>query len=188
MFDPPPLFCLGHAAELEELEKVAFWILEGRNPEGVIVRPILDELDSSVLQTLPVGRDVVGRQADHVPGGIAVGAAYLVVRAERERWRHPLAEHGESRVVEGHWEPQDIPLKRKQIVHVLSPDRCTAQSRDHRFAPFAFEYPLNDMHYAERTRLDPSLNGVDSAPCLSPGLGLVPRAPGGARLAPALPI
>src|SRR5262244_1791842 len=49
--------CLGHAVELEELEKVAFRIVEGRSPDGVIVRRILDELDSSVLKTLPVRRD-----------------------------------------------------------------------------------------------------------------------------------
>src|SRR5215467_13798733 len=43
--------------------------------------------------------------------------------------------------VEGYCEPQDIPIKRKQVVHVLAPGRCTTQSRDHRLDPFAFDYP-----------------------------------------------
>ena len=62
-----------------------------------------------------------------------------------------------------HREPQDIPIKRKQVVQFLAPDRCTTQSCDHRFDPLRLRLPLDDMHYAERTRLDPSFNGVDSA-------------------------
>src|SRR5262249_12871849 len=83
--------------ELDELDQVAFWIFQRRDPQGAVVLRLLDELDPGGLQSLPLRGDVVGHEADHVPGRIGVASVHLAVRAQRERRRPRLAEQDEGR-------------------------------------------------------------------------------------------
>src|SRR5262245_38826681 len=92
------------------------------------------------LKRFPSRRDVVGRQADHVPARSLLRPRTSLCVPSASAGATRLPEH-ESRGVDGHWEPHDILINRKQAVHVLAPERCTSQSRDHRFDPFAFHYP-----------------------------------------------
>src|SRR5215813_583017 len=115
------------AVELQQLQQVAVGILERRDPDIRVLRRVLDELHTGALQSLVVGGDVIGREADHVPCGVSVAAVYPAVRAERERRRVTLPEHDEAWRLAPHREPEHVPIEGKQAVEVLAPDRRPAE-------------------------------------------------------------
>src|SRR5262249_15590992 len=115
---------------LKQLHQIALRVLERRDPYGTVIRGILDERDSRVLQAFPVRRKVVARETDHVPGRVGIATMHLAVRAQPEP-----AEDYETGRLRGHLESQNVPIKWQQVIQVFAPDRCSAQACDHRGGP-----------------------------------------------------
>src|SRR5260370_404753 len=117
---------------LDELDQVALGVLQGRDRDGVVVGGSLHELDPRRLQALPVSREIVGGQADHVPRRVGVAAPDLAVGPEPKAGPTGLAQDDEARRLDDHLEPQHVPVERQQVVQIRAPDRRRAQSLDHR--------------------------------------------------------
>src|SRR5262245_45989145 len=120
---------------LEQLDHVALRILKGRDPQLPVIRRPLDDLDACGLEPLPLGVDVVGAEAHHVPSGVLVLAMYLAMGAEPQRRLAVLTEHDESRRPDRYREAQQIAIERQQVLEVFTPDRCSADTRDHGCPP-----------------------------------------------------
>src|SRR5262249_34442398 len=93
---------------------------------------ILDELDAGTLQSLPVRPHVISREGDHVPRRVGVASVHLAMRPQRKRRRTQLAEDDEPWALESYLEAQEVPIEGQQVLQVLAPDACPAQSLDHR--------------------------------------------------------